>query len=76
MTRKSLSYAFAALLTIATSGPAKDPPKAELVLKDVNGQRVRLSELRGKIVGLKPMASITANTTRAAVFSTVIKAAS
>jgi len=52
MTRKSLSYAFAALLTVAAVGPAKDPPKAELVLKDVNGQRVRLSELRGKIVVL------------------------
>jgi len=33
-------------------GQAKDSPRAELVLKDLNGQKVRLSELRGKIVVL------------------------
>ena len=31
---------------------AKDPPKAELTLKDMKGQRVRLSDYRGKAVVL------------------------
>ena len=31
---------------------AKDPPKAELSLKDLSGQRVRLRDLRGNIVVL------------------------
>jgi thiol-disulfide isomerase/thioredoxin len=44
------SIAFAALF--AFSGRTKDLPKAELVLKDLKGQRVRLSQLRGKIVVL------------------------
>ncbi len=33
-------------------GLAKDPPKVELVLKDTAGERVRLSDLRGKVVVL------------------------
>src|ERR1700757_836248 len=31
---------------------AKEPPKAELTLKDADGHRVRLSDYRGKIVVL------------------------
>ncbi len=31
---------------------AKDPPKAELTLKDADGHRVRLSDYRGKVVVL------------------------
>jgi thiol-disulfide isomerase/thioredoxin len=42
-----------ALATLfAFSGQTKDLPRAELVLKDLKGQRVRLSQLRGKIVVL------------------------
>ena len=42
-------------LTILVSIPhgyAKDPPKAELSLKDLNGKRVHLREYQGKIVVL------------------------
>lgn len=46
-----LSFVLAALL-LWTVVLAKDPPKAELVLKDTVGKTVRLSDLRGKIVVL------------------------
>jgi thiol-disulfide isomerase/thioredoxin len=39
-------------LLIALAAFAKDVPKAELTLKNADGQRVRLSELRGKAVVL------------------------
>ena len=34
------------------NGYAKDPPKADLSLKDLTGKRVRLREYQGKIVVL------------------------
>ncbi len=39
-------------LVLASAAFAKDPPKVELVLKNLGGQRVRLSELRGNNVVL------------------------
>src|SRR5262245_17329579 len=53
MTIKSryLSFVLAALLPW-TAALAKDPPKAELVLKDMAGKTIRLSDQRGKIVVL------------------------
>src|ERR1051325_6896929 len=41
-----------AVAVAALLSPAKDLPKAELGLKDSSGQRVRLSDLRGKLVVL------------------------
>ena len=47
------SRVLAIMMALATMcGLAKDPPKAELVLKDLSGLRVRLSDLRGKAVVL------------------------
>ncbi len=40
------------ILAAAVLSGAKDPPKAELALKNLDGQRVRLSDLRGKNVVL------------------------
>lgn len=42
----------AAVLALPSILSSKDEPKAELTLKDANGQRVRLSDYRGKIVVL------------------------
>jgi thiol-disulfide isomerase/thioredoxin len=50
-TSRYLSFALAALLPWTTA-LAKDPRKAELVLKDMAGNTARLSDLRGKIVVL------------------------
>jgi thiol-disulfide isomerase/thioredoxin len=52
LSRRLPSALLAAGLLLPSPGPAKDPPKAELVLKDTHGQRVRLSDLRGKVVVL------------------------
>jgi thiol-disulfide isomerase/thioredoxin len=55
MKRKTTIRIIATLALVALGsflGQAKDPPRAELNLKDLNGQKVRLSELRGKIVVL------------------------
>src|SRR6266481_139736 len=41
-----------ATFLLAPRAFSKDPPKADLTLKDANGQRVRLSDLRGKVVVL------------------------
>lgn len=40
------------ILALALFAGAKDPPKVELALKDMDGRPVRLSGLRGKIVVL------------------------
>jgi thiol-disulfide isomerase/thioredoxin len=49
MTRRSLVQ----LVALAPfAAPAKDPPRAELALKDSAGRKVRLSEYRGKPVVL------------------------
>ena len=48
----TLAIAMSAVALTAAHGLAKDPPKAELVLQDLSGRRVRLSDLRGKVVVL------------------------
>ncbi len=48
MKRTSLAILVSALLAIV----AKEPPKAELTLKDAGGQKVSLRDYRGKIVVL------------------------
>jgi thiol-disulfide isomerase/thioredoxin len=46
------SFLCLAILVPTPNGYAKDPPKAELSLKDLNGKRVHLSDYQGKIVVL------------------------
>ncbi len=50
--RYTLVVTMAAVSFAVVHGLAKDPPKAELVLKDSAGERSRLSDLRGKVVVL------------------------
>src|SRR5260370_22429569 len=40
------------VLTLLASGASKELPKSDLTLKDLNGQRVRLRDYRGKVVVL------------------------
>lgn len=42
----------ASIMLIALDGFSKEPPNAELTLKDANGQKVSLRDYRGKIVVL------------------------
>jgi thiol-disulfide isomerase/thioredoxin len=43
---------FISALLIATAIYCADPPKCDLVLKDANGHKVRVRDLRGKVVVL------------------------
>jgi thiol-disulfide isomerase/thioredoxin len=48
----SLPVALVAALVVLAPAPGADAPKADLTLKDANGQKVRLRDLRGKPVVL------------------------
>src|SRR5436305_11823937 len=50
--RELLALLLPAALLVPLAALSKDAPKAELNLKNADGQRVRLSELRGKPVVL------------------------
>jgi thiol-disulfide isomerase/thioredoxin len=52
MSRRLLSLAIVALLTLAASGREGPDRPASLSLKDLHGAKARLSDLRGKIVVL------------------------
>src|SRR5580704_18781688 len=45
-------FVFIAALVVCEPGVSMDPPRAALVLKDASGERVRLSDYRGKVVVL------------------------
>lgn len=45
-------FVFIAALVVCQPGISMDPPRAALVLKDASGERVRLSDYRGKVVVL------------------------
>src|SRR6058998_176933 len=51
---RALFVALCALIqsVLPVNGAPKETPKAELTLKDANGQRVRLRDYRGKVVVL------------------------
>jgi thiol-disulfide isomerase/thioredoxin len=51
-TWRSVLIIFGAALVACAPGISMDPPRAVLVLKDASGERVRLSDYRGKIVVL------------------------
>ena len=45
-------FVFSVALMVRAPGVSMDPPRAVLVLKDASGERVRLSDYRGKVVVL------------------------
>ena len=51
-TWRSVLFIFGVALVVREPGISMDPPRAVLVLKDASGERVRLSDYRGKIVVL------------------------
>jgi thiol-disulfide isomerase/thioredoxin len=51
-TWRSVLFVFGAGLMMCAPGVSMDPPRAVLVLKDASGERVRLSDYRGKVVVL------------------------
>jgi thiol-disulfide isomerase/thioredoxin len=52
MSRRALCVFVLTISTLPLSGAAKEAPKSDLTLKDSAGQKVRLRDLRGKIVVL------------------------
>src|SRR5450631_3907514 len=52
MTRRALSIFILAISSLPLTAAPKDAPKSDIALKDANGQKVRLRDLRGKIVVL------------------------
>src|SRR5947207_139308 len=46
------SFVLLSILILALAALSKEPPKAELTLKDATGRKVSLRDLRGKIVVL------------------------
>jgi thiol-disulfide isomerase/thioredoxin len=45
-------FVFGSAVWLTAPGASMDPPRAALVLKDASGQRVRLSDYRGKVLVL------------------------
>src|SRR5580658_8614207 len=52
MSRRALCVFILTISTLPLAGAAKEAPKSDLTLKDAGGQKVRLRDLRGKIVVL------------------------
>jgi len=50
--RRSLAIQTATFLAVCAVGLAGEPPRADLTLKDVQGQKVHLRDYRGKVVVL------------------------
>jgi thiol-disulfide isomerase/thioredoxin len=52
MSLRTLTICLLTISTVPITGAPKEAPKADLTLKDASGQKVRLRDLRGKVVVL------------------------